>query len=157
MSPISSSGTSSYFPGLIKIDPTKSLLVGLKIKSPAGSYPIGFDAGPLNDGGDVLFEPTMNEWSTAHEILDNMDYNWAIQAVFGNNPNSGTVPWIEPPYRPLRLRKVNQPERCLSGRPDGTQPSRNRGGRISDIRKKMRIQNARRPHACPQGRQGCQE
>ena len=79
-----------------KIDPTKSLLVGLKIKSPAGSYPIGFDAGPLNDGGDVLFEPTMNEWSTAHEILDNMDYNWAIQAVFGNNPNSGTVPWIEP-------------------------------------------------------------
>ena len=44
----------------------------------------------------MLFEPTMNEWSTAHEILDNMDYNWAIQAVFGNNPNSGTVPWIEP-------------------------------------------------------------
>ena len=40
------------------IDPTKSLLVGLKIQASSGAYPVSFDYGPLADGGDVIFDVT---------------------------------------------------------------------------------------------------
>lgn len=79
-----------------RIDPTKSLLIGFKVQSSSGSYPIGFDLGPLAEGGDVILDAMMNEWTTAHDVLpESMKYNWAIQAVFGNDPNSAAVPWIE--------------------------------------------------------------
>ena len=78
------------------IDPTKSLLVGLKIQASSGAYPVSFDYGPLADGGDVIFDVTNNVWTTAHDVLPGqMNYNWAIQAVFGNNPNSAPVSWLK--------------------------------------------------------------
>ncbi len=95
-----------------KIDPSQSLLIGMKIVSTSGSYPIGLDHGPLADGGDVILDGVMNEWITAHEAMQgDMDYNWAIQGVFGNNPNSGEVPWIskreESPAKVARRHNVN--------------------------------------------------
>lgn len=76
-----------------KVDPTKSLIVGYTVTSNVGAYPIGFDAGPVVDGGDCLFDPTMNKWSTASEQLSSMNYNWAIKAVLGNDNNSAEVAW----------------------------------------------------------------
>ncbi|MDE7412559.1 MAG: carboxypeptidase regulatory-like domain-containing protein [Muribaculaceae bacterium] len=81
-----------------KIDPSQSLLIGFKINSSAGSYPVSFDNGPLVEGGDVILDAIQNQWTTAHEVLPGqMDYNWAIQGVFGNNPNSLPVPWFNKP------------------------------------------------------------
>lgn len=90
-----------------KIDPTKSLLVGLKLQTSNGAYPVSFDFGPLQEGGDVILDPIMNEWTTAHDILPGqMEYNWAIQGVFGNNPNSAAVPWIKKD-EPAKAKAIN--------------------------------------------------
>lgn len=78
-----------------KINTDQSLLIGMKIVSSSGSYPVGLDHGPLADGGDVILDGITNQWTTGHEVIPGgMEYNWAIQGVFGNNPNSGEVPWI---------------------------------------------------------------
>lgn len=79
-----------------KIDPTKSLLIGIKISSSTGSYPVSFDQGPVKEGGDVLFDPKMNQWTTAHDVMPGqMNYNWGIRGVFGSNSNTAAVPWLE--------------------------------------------------------------
>ncbi|MDE5807681.1 MAG: carboxypeptidase-like regulatory domain-containing protein, partial [Muribaculaceae bacterium] len=81
-----------------KIDPNQSLLIGVKANSNEGSYPIGFDYGPLADGGDVILDAIQNQWTTAHDILPGrMEYNWAIQGVFGNDANTVEVPWLNKP------------------------------------------------------------
>lgn len=91
-----------------RIDTTKSLLIGFKMMCNSGSYPVGFDSGPLAEGGDVILDPVMNEWTTAHDILpESMQYNWAIQAVFGNDPNSAPVPWVGKPAGIPEKRVVN--------------------------------------------------
>ena len=77
-----------------KIDPTKSLVIGYTVESNIGAFPVGIDAGPLVDGGDVIFDPTNNKWSTAHELVSSMNYNWAIKATLGNDNNSAAVPWV---------------------------------------------------------------
>lgn len=76
-----------------KVDPSKSLVVGYTVDSNVGAYPLGFDAGPAVDGGDCLFDPTMNKWSTSREQLSSMNNNWAIKAVLGNDNNDREVAW----------------------------------------------------------------
>lgn len=77
-----------------KIDPTKSIVIGYTLTSSSGAYPVSFDAGPLVEGGDALFDATNDKWSSAHEVLpESMHYNWSIQAVLGNDPNSTELPW----------------------------------------------------------------
>ncbi len=76
------------------IDSDKSVVVGYIVKSIVGAYPAGFDLGPAVEGGDCIYDPTSNEWTTARQLLpESMDYNWGIRTTFGNNPNSAPVEW----------------------------------------------------------------
>ncbi len=92
-----------------KVDPTQSLLIGFKVRLSTGSYPICFDNGPAREGGDVIFDPQANQWTTARDILPGqMDYNWAIQAVFGASPNSAPVAWAQTETKsPARAVSLN--------------------------------------------------
>lgn len=77
-----------------KIDPTKDLVFGYSVVAGLGSYPVGFDAGPAIEGGDVIYDNVNRKWTSAHEELpDQMNYNWSIAAVFGSNTNSAPVEW----------------------------------------------------------------
>lgn len=77
-----------------KIDPTQNLVFGYSVVANEGSYPVGFDAGPAVEGGDVLYDSSNNAWTTSHEVLPgSMNYNWSIGAVFGSNTNSAPVEW----------------------------------------------------------------
>ncbi len=79
-----------------KIDPTKSIVIGYTLSASSGSYPVSFDGGPLVEGGDALFDATNDVWTSAHEVLpESMHYNWSIQAVLGNDPNSNALPWAD--------------------------------------------------------------
>lgn len=92
-----------------KVDPEKSLIVGYTVDALTGSLPIGFDFGPVVDGGDCLFNPDMNMWTTAHDLLPGqMDYNWAIRATFGNYPNSAPVAWL-PTDEPAKAMRLGDP------------------------------------------------
>ena len=87
----------------IKVDTEKSLVVGYTVESNVGAYPVGFDAGPVADGGDCLFDLTMNKWSTAREQLSSMNYNWAIKAVLGNDNNAREVAWATAPQSEAKV------------------------------------------------------
>ena len=89
-----------------KVDPGLSLVVGYSVEALSGAFPIGFDYGPVVEGGDCLFDPEMNAWTTAHEMLPGqMNYNWSIRATFGNFLNSAPVEWLssDEPTRAMRL------------------------------------------------------
>ena len=78
-----------------KIDLTKSLVVGYKVEARTGSYPVGFDAGPAVEGGDVIYDNTNKVWTTARaELPGSMNYNWAMQAVLSNDHNAAPVEWV---------------------------------------------------------------
>ena len=92
-----------------KVDPEKSLVVGYTVDALTGAFPIGFDFGPVVEGGDCLFNPDMNAWTTAHELLPGqMNYNWSIRATFGNYPNSAPVEWL-PSEQPARAMRLGDP------------------------------------------------
>ena len=92
-----------------KVDPEKSLIVGYTVDALTGAFPIGFDFGPVAEGGDCLFDPDMNAWTTAHDILPGqMNYNWSIRATFGNYPNSSPVEWL-PSEQPARAMRLGDP------------------------------------------------
>ena len=77
-----------------KIDPTQSLVFGYTVTATEGSYPVGFDAGPAVDGGDVMYDSSNKVWTTSHDVLPGqMNYNWSVAAVFGSNTNSAPVEW----------------------------------------------------------------
>lgn len=92
-----------------KVDPEKSLIVGYTVDALTGAFPIGFDFGPVVEGGDCLFDPDMNVWTTAHELLPGqMNYNWAIRATFGNYPNAAPVAWL-PTEEPAKAMRLGEP------------------------------------------------
>ncbi|MGI6224200.1 MAG: carboxypeptidase regulatory-like domain-containing protein [Prevotella sp.] len=78
-----------------KVDLNQSLVVGYEVEARTGSYPIGFDAGPVKEGGDALYDNITKKWTTAHdELPESMNYNWALDAVFANNTNAAPVEWV---------------------------------------------------------------
>ena len=92
-----------------KVDPTKSLIVGYMVEPLSGAYPIGFDAGPAVEGGDCMFNPDANAWTSAHELLPGqMNYNWSIRATFGNYRNTAAIPWLptDAPSKVARLGDI---------------------------------------------------
>lgn len=76
-----------------KIDPTKSLVVGITVSALTGAYPVSFDRGPAVEGGDVLWDSYYNRWTTARQEVSTMNYNWALQAILGNDNNAAPVAW----------------------------------------------------------------
>lgn len=92
-----------------KVDPEKSLVVGYAVEALTGAYPIGFDYGPVVEGGDCMFDTDQNAWVTAHELMPGqMNYNWNIRAAFGNYPNSAPVEWL-PSEQPARAMRLGDP------------------------------------------------
>lgn len=70
------------------------MVVGYIVEPLPGAYPAGFDSGPAVEGGDCMFDPISNVWTTARTLLPgSMNNNWGIRTVFGNNPNSSPVEW----------------------------------------------------------------
>lgn len=98
------------------IDPGQSIVVGYEVDALSGAFPVGFDRGPLVEGGDCLFDDSMNTWSSAHEVLpQSMRYNWAIRAKFGNDPNSAAVEWAQPKGTPERVMQLGEVMALASG------------------------------------------
>lgn len=113
-----------------KVDPSKSLIVGYAVNAISGAFPVGLDNGPVVDGGDCLFDPEMNTWTTAHEVLPgSMNYNWSIRTTFGNFANGAPIPWFsyddfedyedyEAPLRAVRLGDPVTLEESLNSKPE---------------------------------------
>lgn len=70
-----------------RIDPTRNLVVGFHISQNAGARPVAFDYGPLVQGGDVLFDDDTNTWTTAHEQMSDVSYNWMMRTYCSVDPN----------------------------------------------------------------------
>ena len=62
-----------------RIDLEKSLVVGFHVSQNSGARPVAFDYGPLMAGGDVMFDDDSNVWTTAHDLVETMAYNWLIR------------------------------------------------------------------------------
>lgn len=72
----------------VAIDPSKSLIVGLKIQQSSGSNPVGFDRGPAVLNGDLFSEDGGLTWVPVSSVSATMNYNWLIHTYCSANPNS---------------------------------------------------------------------
>ncbi len=74
-----------------KIDLTRNLLVGFHISQQIGARPVAFDYGPLQAGGDVMFDDDTNAWTSAHALVSSMAYNFLIRTYCSVDPNNGSL------------------------------------------------------------------
>lgn len=80
----------------VKINKEENILIGYEVFQSNGVNPVGFDIGPVVEGGDVFWDGL--NWTTARAISPSMNYNWNIHAYCSVNPND----------KPIELKKVRE-------------------------------------------------
>ncbi|MGE0077120.1 MAG: carboxypeptidase regulatory-like domain-containing protein [Bacteroidales bacterium] len=69
----------------VDIDITQNVVIGYEILQTGGALPVGFDSGPCVLWGDVM--KTGSTWTTAHQQVSSMNYNWNIHAFCETSSN----------------------------------------------------------------------
>ena len=69
----------------VPIDVSQNIVIGYEITQNSGIQPVGFDEGPAVENGDVVKDGTT--WTTAHDLVSEMNYNWNIHAYCATSSN----------------------------------------------------------------------
>lgn len=74
----------------VLIDANQSYVFGYSANMSAGMYPVGYDAGPMVEGGDMIW--LEGEWlSFTEAMMYTYDHNWMIQALVSNGTLSKSL------------------------------------------------------------------